>query len=988
MLFWNRWQSAYRLFYMTLLVFFTVVTGAYLYGFFSGNSNWLSWELDIKAEPVETVAESLEIGPYKIDLPAKTYVATEHYRASDPQINPEYSMYFWLVLGVGASLLLTVSTGFNRFWFLVSMGVFALSVLGLRLELLEFLGKEDSKLAFGIIVSYFAVSYLFHSIWKAVSIPARFVVFASLTALWTFAIVKFSEGGNPVMILTGFGIWPATYLTLAFILFIGTEIFATLLKFLPDTSTSPSGKMNNLGHYLIFCVIYFLNLGMVFYQMTEGEDLGVYLLSPFLIFVIATVAGLFNFEARSEKYARMLPFSPLGAMLYLGFALVATATVAFAFYTGNDPMAEVFEDAIVYSQIGFGIAFLVYVLINYGTLLGRNKAVAKVMYKPVRMPILSMTLLGIGGTVLFFGKSSWLIVDQMNAGRANLVADLYLYEGKFETAKRNYEISAYHGFQNHHANYTLAHLAEKKSNISEALVHLELAVSKQPSPYAYARQAKLYQSQNRFFDALFCLRRGTSKFEGNGQLKNEIGMLYGGSQVLDSAMIWLGQAEKIGDTRLSGLRNRWALTALKDIPLDNDLNAKLDAIEDPMAKANVVAVSNIRPGAPLKASLAPAEGALDFGRTLYLNNISVNLGENDPVAFADFIQATLSDSVNAPYEAFLKYNEALADYRAGRVYDALDLLSKMTVEYPSMDERLVFAKGFIALKNKAYQQAGDFFREAHLLGYPQAETYSLLAMAEAGLLKNTAMLWENSVDSSVVRDDMLYVLKTDNVTDVFSASDQKKALWLRYRSADADPGLISRLENSIRTPVFRADLNLYYASKALANNETEEASRYLKEAEKYGAKANWTRAVKARIALAERKPTTTGLSLAPDEELWLKAQRAEANGERKEADSLFMALGSANPYFTEGMLAALEYAESGKDGLEKAYKMVVRAKYADAYSVRLNMAYIRLALKMGLDNSADRALLEMINYVSEENYKALEQRVEGWRSRLENGEAI
>ena len=91
--------------------------------------------------------------------------------------------------------------------------------------------------------------------------------------------------------------------------------------------------------------------------------------------------GVWGFRERAPLLSRVIA-DPYASFLYLGLAVITVATVSYAFATGNDPMVEMFEDVILFSHIGMGLAFFLYVLINFRMPMQRGMAVHKVLFQP------------------------------------------------------------------------------------------------------------------------------------------------------------------------------------------------------------------------------------------------------------------------------------------------------------------------------------------------------------------------------------------------------------------------------------------------------------------------------------------------------------------------------------------------------------------------------------------------------------------------------
>src|SRR5690606_11431264 len=112
--------------------------------------------------------------------------------------------------------------------------------------------------------------------------------------------------------------------------------------------------------------------------------------------------------------------------------------MGYFFATSNDPAIEAFEDIILFTHLGYGVVFFIYVLANFFTLLYQNQRVFKVVYKPTRMPYFTAQLAGFIAALAFFFQSGQASLKQARSGFYNAKADYFYHTGAKELAKQYY----------------------------------------------------------------------------------------------------------------------------------------------------------------------------------------------------------------------------------------------------------------------------------------------------------------------------------------------------------------------------------------------------------------------------------------------------------------------------------------------------------------------------------------------------------------------
>ncbi|RYF45890.1 MAG: hypothetical protein EOO39_50545, partial [Cytophagaceae bacterium] len=280
--------------------------------------------------------------------------------------------------------------------------------------------------------------------------------------------------------------------------------------------------------------MYLLNLLLIWLRNTKTIEWDAFTISPFLVVGVSVILGIWGFRRLVEQ-RELLSFREAGAGLYIGVAALATLTMGYAFATANDPLIELFEDVIVYSHFGMGLAFVLYTVLNFWPIYQQHLPVHRVIFKARTVDLPLFRLAGLVAMVGMIGSANYFAVRQGYAATLSALGDAYLAEGQTDLAQTYYQESIGEEFQQHKANYALASIALTRNDQTNAALFFSKALLKQPSPQAFAGLSDTYRQTNLFFESIKTLQRGIQTFPNSGELRTNLGYLYGKTAIADSA---------------------------------------------------------------------------------------------------------------------------------------------------------------------------------------------------------------------------------------------------------------------------------------------------------------------------------------------------------------------------------------------------------------------------------------------------------------------
>lgn len=238
-----------------------------------------------------------------------------------------------------------------------------------------------------------------------------------------------------------------------FVGWLSVEIIAGFVYVVTNPRTG-FGK-NSLINFLFLTGLYLFSILLLYMKITRQTENDFWFVSPFVLYAVSAVLGVWSFARRTESY---LPFREIGAWLYAGLQIIAVA-MAFVLFTQNNSLIEVFEDAIVYSQLCIGTIFTGYIALNFWPIFKQGKAVYKIIYKPMRILQSQAWLIGSMGVVALLALNRFFTFDQAQAGQHNALGDLHAATKEYIVAEQYYQIALNLDYQNHKSGFALASLA-------------------------------------------------------------------------------------------------------------------------------------------------------------------------------------------------------------------------------------------------------------------------------------------------------------------------------------------------------------------------------------------------------------------------------------------------------------------------------------------------------------------------------------------------
>lgn len=964
--FWKDWPKNYKALWFVLSGIFLLSVLFMWFTWFQGAHGIIHWEKLQEQEIIETTVHQFRLGPFQLNVPGESYVIFEYLQGSNVEHNKVASYIFLAVLMASSMVMLTIITTLKKFWYFIGIALFVVFVMGLRLEVLVVFGIKGYAIPVVFLAIFAGLSYYFKS-FSTATFTQRLVVFTGLAAVFGFIVGFFSHVPYPFLHLVTTAYLPALVLSVLFMLMIAHEILVSFV------SIASQGTSKSLRHFAIISFIYLVNV-----MITCLHELGVVqwqflYINLYLLLCTSALLGLWGFKLREPLYESILNFKPLGAFFYVSLGAVCFVTIAQFLGNGNDAALKIVRDIIIFSHTGYGIIFLTYIFSNFMVMMAENLPVYKLLYKPNRMPYFTFRLAGLIATLAFVFYSDWRqSVFHGMAGFYNYVADLYVLQGNEILAQDFYEESRKHAFQNHRANYALGTIKASRINFEGAHYNYELANGRRPTEFSLVNGGNLYMWEKNYFPAIQIFMAGKQIMPSSDVIDNNLGYAYGKVRNLDSATYFMNRARQSAITKSSAEGNFLALAAVQRLPIRSDSVIKIFDNQSPIVLSNALAIATLfdqnieTPVDPL------AEKTLNLYSATLLNNYSIHNAKSVDTTFVRAVHKIAIDSSNYAFSESLKAALAHAYYHQGNVTKALEVLAELAYITHDYRGKYNYIMGLWALDQGNPEIASSYFMHAETADYKDSRFYNAIALTEAGKVVDATAAWDSIArkgdpNEKEIAERMQRILAV-NAGQAVQLNDAEKYQYCRYKVGLSDTTLFNRISNTFSSADYKAQALLDMARKQFRAGNLVIAIKYLNRIsgleltdEKLYNEVRfaelmmlaWRRELSLLAAQINK-----GIEFGPGHELekmWYTALISEASGDTATARKNYKLLGTWNPYFEEGVIAAANFFRKDDPANLDAYNILVEAIQVNYNSYRLLSAYAEEATRLGFDQYAASA---------------------------------
>lgn len=983
--FWNEWQRPYKNLYWFFIGLFLLVILYASYNYLIGNAQVVHWETIPDLDQLKIIIHEVMAGNFKFEIPVDNYVVFQYFRGSDLEIQAYNGYIFLIFLIISVNLIMALLPDLPKVWFYAGMGGFIGFAVLLNIDQIMLFERSDKTALIIVLTLYLSAGYFFKEINENIGLFKRFGVFCLISVLIAVLFSLYAGVNDPFLYIASYGVFAPVLITVLFIIFIAHEILFGFLYLI--TSSNTVGSKNSLPHFVIISLIYLAYVAITYMHYTRQIQWDLVYLNPFLVGGLTFILGIWGYKRREELFSEIFGFYPVGALFYLGFGIISTATLSYIFSTANDPLMETFEDVILYSQIGFGILFFMYVITNFGPMLAKNMKVARIVYQSRVFPFF---IFRIGGLLVFgylFYSSNFLPYYQAMAGYYNFIGDNFLLDNQLELAEEYYVEASDYEFQNHRSNYAMATLARWRNDRYDEAYYFNNALLKQPSEFAYANASNIYLENDQFFDGMFKLQEGLDVFPDSRHLLNNMGYCYSRSDLTDSAFYYFDRSYQMGWHHDVPASNVYGLIASAgiDIPVDT-LKTQFSIPSDDAGTANLWAIKNQNGDFMEEGDLLFDPGKdfnFRYDRFASLHNRGVNSLKSEDTDFFSSLRTYGDSSGVDMYRSRLTVLASLNYYFNHQLTESFRLLYELG-EMSVFNDEYFNMLGILAIDAGSPRLAVDYFNRTSIQVNDKYRLHLGVAYAECGLLEEADQIFRSLINSSdasirVISEEYLFILNLNTDTMPDSLDDEDRYMWLHLIDRGNNSTTASGLFESIENPAIRILIRIENTERLIRINDIESAYREFLRIDA----ARIPDPLKIRFARCQhlfrfygkldRKVTLdTGITrtshpLYQYHQLLLMSEGIPGR-DTVRTDSVYKELATWNPFFEQAVIAAVDYFDNVRYQENYAYNLLVNALTINSYSESLNKFYIDYCIADGMTDFARNRLQFMNGFMTNDKF--------------------
>ncbi|MBX9850704.1 MAG: hypothetical protein K2X86_02990 [Cytophagaceae bacterium] len=968
--FWNEWKKTYKLLYLFLLTLFFASLILYIIGYFAGFDFILEWGIKSEFDQIKYSLHQFSQHLFNYSVDVDNYLVKETYFASEIKITPLYSYIWFTLVAIAILICLTILTRLELPWYAIGMIFLIFFIVNLHFELLGVFGKPSYNFTFLAIILYVGSSFYFQAYDKVFSFFQRLLVFIAITIILGCIIAFSSQKENPFFYIANFGIIIPVILTVIFIISVSYEL---INGFLFLTSSSKRADKNTILHFCLLSILYLTNLFLIFLKKKGLITFDFISIDVFIIYIASAIAGIWGLKKRAFMFKTIIQLS-YASFLYISLAIISTTTIAYTFYSGNDALTKTFEYAILYSHLGMGLVFFLYVVYNFWELFYKKLPAYDLVYEPRRMPFFMVRPLGIFITISLLVQSGNYALKVAKGGYYNCLGDIYYYEQDYNQASREYELGAVFGLNTQRGFYSMASALNKLNKREEAVKYYKLLIERNPSDFACINLANIYAESDRYFKALFTLRDGLQALPANGRIHNNLSILYGYKGMWDSTIFHANEAKKyLNNNEVSATNLIWFLGRKNFISEADSILQKNEYPDYISYQNNEIVIANLK-GKTLSKKLNPAfynDSLLTGKAYAYLYNYTTNKIKSPDDEVIRKIDYVLKTDSNTNYYYNLLFLKSLKLYYSGDKNGAIKLLS--SISHNVIPESGIYYNkilGLWAMQNEGYSAAAEYFKNATTLLDAETQFNSAIAMLETGNRDEGLSIMEKlqqtpDKEIQLAAKNMMLVYTTKELSEVKNWDNALKYHFLHFRKNDIPEQVLALFPQYFSTEDFKILAQTELIDFFIKKNKPEEAEEIRKQLpqqinNKYikGIINFYTlRILDTQKNYDLLRKAVNNIYLNEDKENF-RPYFIAVSTSGKDAEKYYLEALKQTPFYENAYIRTADFY-SQQNKTDKAYEILVEGTQINPNSVGLLKAYALSALKINLTSYADETMLKI-----------------------------
>ncbi len=976
--FWEDWSiEDRRLFWLLVIPAILIVTAFWII-YFQDSSLAFLWDQYQRLEVAEISIRTFQVGLLNINIPGDNHLLFETFAGSALQPLPFAYQGLLISLVIGLNIVATFISTLKRISFLIGGGLLIIAISSLQIETLLPFGLTTKLTSALFIILFVGLAFFFQTIRQETPFGKRLIAFLLLSSILGVMLSIGSETPQPFLHLAANGLIVAIVTTIVFMLMISHEVIA----FFIPVVTSGIHPKKSAFHFFLVSGIYFFYLLLTYLVKERILSWDLFTVNLFFLFTLSSIFGLWGVNKRYPLFSNKVSTASSAVFLYVGCLIISYGSLLFFFVTSSDTIIDALDDLVLFSHLGYGLIFILYVISNFSPMLVANLPVYRVLYKPATMPFFTFRLMSLIATFAFLSYASpWsTYTNKVYAALYTAQADLYFAEGDLLLAEGYYKKSLSFREQNHHANYCLAKLYQYHAKEKKEQQQYSRILESSPSEMAFVNLSDTYARYGNNLRASVTLGEGLKKFPASGRLQIAQGVSFAKLGLVDSAFFYFQQARNSTKTKELAETNLLATIAQYDPKFPADSLYKLLNMQEEGAKINALALANAQ---QLKLNLSfnkLKDTTLSVKQATLLCNQIINQRITLDTSSLSYVLTLARKPTNDYFKESLLYSISQSYYEKGFINKGIELAQELAYSFGKPKYYMLLGVWHLEQENplKAIQYFTVAGKDIFV-----AQLYEALSRTEAGDSKKASEMWS---DLAVYKDSTISKLATRyqkiltcSPADVIYLNDIEKHDFCKYRIALNDSLLFQNVLSAIGDETIKARTLFERSKKYFINDEIDISISYLellRDLKPTDQKLS-NDILFLNLILATKKSNWDYLQKQMNlklpeyylnEEIYLQAMLNKHLNKTSLAFDHFTYLATANDQFEDGILASAQFFQSDTDRL-KSHSILVNGLLAKPNSIKLLKEYVKVTAKLGFENELKDAIFSLKQLMTESAFK-------------------
>ncbi|SHM46047.1 Tetratricopeptide repeat-containing protein [Cyclobacterium lianum] len=661
-------------------------------------------------ESVEVLLGNFFSGTGRLGQYTQNYLLFDRFVAGDIQLYPILNQWLGIFSWLLVLILATLLTLLKRNAFLLGAG---LLVLLLTISGVNSLNIGGVGTNYGLVICLVTVllpAALIHLFFENTSLGWRILIVmgAGLTGLGL--LIYLARAPYPTVLFSENIFLMTMSMAAGFLIYTGQSMISGLYLILARLNQGVGIKIG--WHFALLGTAYLALMGLMLLDITGS--LNGWPLPPLeLMLVLTGLVGYFDIHHKIRNSKQPYSFSWVGNLFYLtGFAIcllvVFKARLAF-----NTPMLDFVRHFFIYSQLGFGLLFFLYIWVNFSGIINSGTAIEKIVYKPPFFPYFHMRLGAVLSLLIFIVYADGIVAVQFSTSSTQLSADYYLAANRPVEATVLYENAFERYRRNQKALYASAQLYLDQNQPTLALNTLMRSFEENPQVRDIILLSELLEKRDRINEAIYYLEEGLKYYPSNAYLANNLGLIYHQMKRPDDALEVLGRMN--GQTASQRL-NRLGIKIMhgKGLEEGDEEAATLKEMVNLTAHANVMGKKTA-----IELPVDSISQVQDpVNRAMLRNHFTAMETGVAAGRFLEMVDTLLNDqNLLLSHEESVRESGLVLAYRAGRINELLRRLNGMAFRFKRNAGYYHAFAGYVFAREGDFKKAAASWNQAAFSGF-------------------------------------------------------------------------------------------------------------------------------------------------------------------------------------------------------------------------------------------------------------------------------